>query len=111
MRARRRARWSLLALLIALAAVPGCASHTIPTDGLDEPADARSAEELMCETELVALGRLIESRSADKAFPLAKLLEATELHRSARSLYLEGEYSLALELIKEGKGILEGNSG
>ncbi|UCG52115.1 MAG: hypothetical protein JSW58_00755 [Candidatus Latescibacterota bacterium] len=71
----------------------------------------RDPLEVSCELALVRLESLIASRSADKSFAPAVLIEAKELHRMGTELYLERQYALALELIEEGILLLEEESG
>ncbi len=95
-------------ILIIASALWGCASTRIP-----EPASEidRDHFEVTCEIALLRLERLIEMRAAQKTFPLAMLLEAKELQKIGKQLYLEREYALALELIGQGIELVEEDRG
>lgn len=88
----------------------GCASNPAPSESTPEVSIDPDRFELTCELALLRLEQLIEQRSADPNFPKAVLIEATELHRLGKELYLEREYVLALEIIEEGISLVEEES-
>jgi hypothetical protein len=94
----------IIALLTAIL-YWGCASAPAP-DALTV-FDDRTAEETACEVALLKLEKLLEARATQRSFSVPALLEARELHRIGRELYLEREYALALELIEEGIQLVE----
>jgi hypothetical protein len=93
----RRASYIILAAVIIGGCGPKHSSSDLPDDGYGS-----DVFELSCERALVHLHQLIEKRSSDDQFPLAKLIEAREYHQMGRELYLQREYVLALEIIEEG---------
>jgi len=85
--------------------VVGCVSPPPSDDSLD--ATQKDPIEFACEIAMIELERMIEQRSTEADFPAAALIEAQELHRMGKQLYLEREYVLALELIEEAIDLLE----
>ena len=96
-------------LVLSGLALAACVSSRAPGPALEVTGDA-DHDRLSCEIALLKLERLIQQRSSQDRFPAAALLEATELQRIGRELYLEGEYTLGLEMIEEGIRLLEEKS-
>ena len=84
----------------------GCSSHRAGDTHVATP-DERDQVEIACEIALLQLEGLIEKRLSQNGFPLAVLIEARELQRMGKELYLEREYELALQLIAEAIEMLE----
>lgn len=101
-RARRGCIVFAALCLVAACAPPGPASLGGESEG------PRDADVIACEGALLALERLIDERSSWAGFPSTVLFEARELHHMGKQLYLEREYSLALEMIEEGIRLIEG---
>lgn len=102
---RRSSRVGTIVLILAGLST-GCASSG-GTPKTVEPGADRDRYEASCDLALTELERLIARRSADDDFPGADLVEAQELYRAGRELYLEREYALALEVIEEGIQLLK----
>jgi len=56
---------------------------------------------------LLELESLIEQKSNDEGTSPAMLMEAREVFRLGRELYLEREYDLALEMVEEAIAMLK----
>jgi hypothetical protein len=95
----------MLAVLLAALSACGCAS-THPQDTA-ETIDGPDSYRVSCEAALIELERLLALRSSQADFPQDALIEAQELHRLGRELYLESEYILALDMIEEGIQLVE----
>jgi len=92
---------SLLLVAVVLAAGVGCARA--PTS---EPDVERSADEMLCARALLQLDQRIASCEKAGA-PAAVIVEAREIYRMSRELYLQRDYELALQLIEEGMRLFE----
>ncbi len=104
---RTRYFFSSILLCICLAPVlSGCAHRYVP-DALPNELTDEHLLEATCEENLSYLGSIIEDRLAVKKSPTYQLLEAQEIFRLAQTLYLQKEYSLAIELIENAIEILE----
>ena len=100
----------IIAVVVASGfALGGCSPQhaSQPDTGLMTEA---GRDRVSCEVELLRLARLIQHRSSQARFSEVALLEARELHQLGRELYLEGEYTLALEMIEQGIRLLEEKS-
>lgn len=106
MNSRFRAAAGVFAPLIAGLVLAGCASSH-PAKSFDSAEDGTDSYRVSCEASLIELERLIALRVSQEDFPRDALLEAQELHRLGRELYLERDYILALELIEEGIQLVE----
>lgn len=94
------------AVLVFAAAITFCACAPQPTpDPTTTTPRDRDPTEVACEIALVKLEERIDT--SENRIGAAALAEARELYRSAKLLYLEREYGLALELIDEAMELLE----
>ena len=94
-------------LLLVGCGIWGCA----PQRSLDSASShQRDRYEISCETGLQRLQQLIDMRSSQTDFPRGALIEAQELFKMGRELYLEREYTLALDMINEGIQLVEEES-
>jgi hypothetical protein len=105
MRDRRRVAAGALALLVVALSTWGCASTQPPE--VAESVESPDAYRVSCEASLIELERLLALRSSQDDFPKDALIEAQELYRLGRELYLEREYVLALDMIEEGIQLVE----
>ena len=106
-------RLGITLLILIVAALAGCTTHqeTGASRAPDNRVEERDPLEVSCEVALMQLGDLLAERSGDRSFSAAVLVEAKELHNMGRELYLEGEFSLALELVEQGIRLLKEESG
>ena len=103
-------QWKTVIIVVIGSALLGCASNPAPDESTPEVSIDVDRFQISCELALLRLERLIELRSSEADFPKAVLLEAIELHRLGKELYLEEEYELALEIIEEGIALVEEKS-
>lgn len=92
----------LATLGVSLAAACSPPSADRPAGGAPAAVEeAGNAMELECEVQLARLDGLISTRRAEPGFPRARIAEASALRDAATTLYAEGEYRLALDLMGE----------
>ena len=95
-------------LILACLLVPGLACSPRPAPGL-LPSDSSDEEllQITCEKNLSYLRILIEDKLEIKKIQSFRIIEAREIFQLAQILYLQQEYSLAMELIENAIDILE----
>ena len=92
-----------VAILIALVLL-GCGPP--PAHDKGDPPE-RDQVAIACEMALLELESLIEQKSNDEGVSPAMLMEAREVFRLGKELYLEREYDLALEMVEEAIAMLK----